>query len=220
MICHVYEKTARARMVDEVFVATDDERIKKAVEGFSGRAVLTRPDHNSGTDRLAEALSHTDAELIVNVQGDEPIIQPDMIDQAIKPFFNEPNLLMTTLKKRIDSSQELNDPNVVKVVTDQKGDALYFSRLPIPFFREETGQDPIKQKYYKHVGLYAYRREFLELFSRLETGVLEKAECLEQLRVLENGYSIRVIETTYHTIGVDSPEDLEKARKWLLQNTE
>jgi 3-deoxy-manno-octulosonate cytidylyltransferase (CMP-KDO synthetase) len=213
MICRVYQRASMARLVNEVFVATDDERIKKKVEESSGKAILTKTDHLSGTDRLVEAMSHTDADLIVNVQGDEPVIHPEMIDQAIEPFFTEPTLVMATLKKRIDSRQELSDTNVVKVVCDHKGDALYFSRLPIPFFREGDA------KHYKHIGLYVYRREFLESFNKLKPGVLERAECLEQLRVLENGYPIRVIETTRHTIGVDTPEDLEKVRRWLLRNT-
>lgn len=218
MIRHVYERAAQASLVNEVFVATDDDRIKKAVEGFSGRAVLTRSDHSSGTDRLAEALSYTDSELIVNVQGDEPVISPEMIDQAIEPFFSEPDLVMTTLKKRICSKQELLNTNIVKVVTDYRGDALYFSRLPIPCRRGETLPDPLQRDYYKHIGLYVYRRDFLEFITSLEVSPLEQAECLEQLRVLENGYSIRVIQTTCHTIGVDTPQDLDKAREWLLQN--
>lgn len=217
MISHVYRRTSQARLVDEVFVATDDGRIGKAIEKFSGNVLMTRSDHASGTDRLVEAVLHTDADLIVNVQGDEPIIHPEMIDQAIKPFFNEPNLVVTTLKKLIDSQEELSDPNVVKVVTDRRGDALYFSRLPIPYLRDERGQDT--QHYYKHIGLYVYRRDFLESFSQLEVGVLEQAESLEQLRVLENGYPIRVIETSYESIGVDTPEDLEKVRRWYLQNS-
>ena len=218
MISHVYQRTARAKLVNEVFIATDDERIMKAVEKFSARAVLTRPDHLSGTDRLAEAVSHTDADIIVNVQGDEPIINPAMIDQAVNPFFTEADLVVTTLKKRIDSPSELSDPNVVKVVTNHQGDALYFSRLPVPFYREEKKRDVTRQNYYKHIGLYVYRRDFLEKFTQLKLGTLERAECLEQLRILENGYSIRVIETRYDTIGVDTPEDLEKARRWLLQS--
>lgn len=216
MICHVYQRAAKARLVDEVYVATDDERIVEAIEAISGKAVMTRPDHASGTDRLVEAISHTDAEIIVNVQGDEPVIHPEMIDIAIGPILAGPDIVMTTLKKRIDSREELLDPNVVKVVTDHQGDALYFSRLPIPSYREE-GRPPI---HYKHVGLYVYRRNFLESFSQLEPGPLEQAEHLEQLRVLENGHSIRVIETNHHTIGVDTPEDLEKAREWLLQEIE
>ncbi len=216
MICHVYQRAAKARLVDEVYVATDDERIVKAIDNISGKAVMTRSDHASGTDRLVEAISHTDADLIVNVQGDEPVIHPEMIDQAIEPFHTEPDIIMTTLKKQIDSRQELLNPNVVKVVTDHRGDALYFSRLPIPFHREEG----CSQIHYKHIGLYVYRRNFLESFSQLESGLLEQAEHLEQLRVLENGHSIRVIETNHHTIGVDTPEDLEKARQWLLQKNE
>ncbi len=169
---------------------------------------MTRADHPSGTDRVAEAASAENAEIIVNIQGDEPLIDPAAIDAAVLPLVHDPDLVMGTLKKRIEDPAEITNPNVVKVVTDLAGDAIYFSRCPIPYVRgAQTGA------HYKHVGLYVYRRDFLLKYPSLPIGPLERTERLEQLRALENGYRIRVVETEYESLGVDMPEDLEKVSR-------
>ena len=170
---------------------------------------MTRSDHLSGTDRVAEAASAEDAEIVVNIQGDEPLIDPAAIDAAILPMVHEPDLVMGTLKKRIEDPREITDPNVVKVVTDGTGDAIYFSRCAIPFDREKSTNTP----YFKHIGLYVYRRDFLLAYPALPVGPLEKSERLEQLRAMENGYRIRVVETEYESLGVDTPEDLERVTR-------
>jgi 3-deoxy-manno-octulosonate cytidylyltransferase (CMP-KDO synthetase) len=189
-------------------IATDDERIRDAARSFGAPVTMTSPDHPSGTDRVAEAASAGDAEIVVNIQGDEPLIDPAAIDAAILPLVHDSGILMGTLKKRIEDPREIGDPNVVKVVTDRSGDAIYFSRCPIPYFR-----DGAPAQHYKHVGLYVYRRDFLLGYSALPAGPLEQAERLEQLRALENGYSIRVVETEYESLGVDTPQDLEKVTR-------
>jgi len=170
---------------------------------------MTRPDHLSGTDRVAEVAASETAEIIVNIQGDEPLIDPAAIDTAILPLVHDPDVRMATLKKRIENPREIGDPNVVKVVTDAAGDAIYFSRCPIPYMRPDPG-GPTGAPYFKHVGIYVYRRDFLLGYSSLPVGPLERAERLEQLRAIENGFRIRVAETDYESIGVDTPEDLER----------
>jgi 3-deoxy-manno-octulosonate cytidylyltransferase (CMP-KDO synthetase) len=205
MIQHVYERTMQAESVSRVIVATDDERIRAAVVGFGGDVAMTRSDHPSGTDRLAEVAVTLDADLIVNVQGDEPMIDPNMIDQAVKPLLNDSSIVMGTLKSRIESDEDFGNPNVVKVVSDNAGFALYFSRTSIPHRRDETDV-----ALFKHVGLYVYRRDFLLTYPQLPETALEKAEKLEQLRVLEHGYRIYVTETDRQSIGVDVPADLQK----------
>lgn len=221
MVQHVYERTAKAGLIDEVIVATDDERIAAAVQAFGGRVEMTGRHHETGTDRLAEVAGRIDSDIIVNVQGDEPLIEPAMIDQAIKPLVDDPQVMMGTLKSQIRTLHDFLSPNVVKVVTDLKGFALYFSRSPMPNFRDKW-QDMKDEKFtsgtilsYKHVGLYVYRREFLLEYSAMAPTSLEMAEKLEQLRVLENGYRIKVVETEYETIGVDTPGDLEKVLERL-----
>lgn len=166
---------------------------------------MTRPDHLSGTDRVAEVAGAHPAEVVVNIQGDEPLIDPSAIDAAVLSVLQDPDARMGTLKRRIDNPEDLKNPNVVKVVTDLSGNAIYFSRSPIPFVRE--GGDG---RHFKHIGLYVYRRDFLLSYSSLPVGPLEKDERLEQLRALENGYRIRVVETGYDSIGVDTPEDYER----------
>jgi 3-deoxy-manno-octulosonate cytidylyltransferase (CMP-KDO synthetase) len=208
MVEHVYRRAAAARSIVRVVVATDDERVRAAVEDFGGEVRMTSPDHRSGTDRLAEVAATLDAALVVNVQGDEPLIEPAAIDEAVAPFGADPSLVMSTLARPIDSDADQADPNVVKVVVDRQGHALYFSRAPIPHDRDGTGQAaPLK-----HVGLYVYRRDFLLTFARLDATPLELTEQLEQLRALEHGYRIRVVETRFDSIGVDTPGDLERAR--------
>src|SRR6266568_2216285 len=216
LVQHVYERTARAALVSEVIVATDDERIVAAVKAFGGRVEMTDKGHETGTDRLAEVAARLDSDIIVNVQGDEPLIEPAMIDEAIEPLITDPELLMSTLKSRIKSLHDFLSPNVVKVVTDWEGFALYFSRSPLPHFRDKWND--LKDEAfasgrllcYKHVGLYVYRRDFLLQFAQMSPTYLELAEKLEQLRVLENGYRIKVVETEHSSIGVDTPGDLEK----------
>lgn len=204
MIQHVYERACQAQMPDEVIVATDNELVEKAVTAFGGKAVMTSPDHPSGTDRLAEvALMYPDVDVIVNVQGDEPMIPPEVIDNLAKAFEADAELNMATMKVAMDEA-DYDNPAAVKVVTDLNGYALYFSRSLMPYPRNK----PEGYKVYKHVGIYAYRRNFLLKYAALQPTPLEKAESLEQLRALENGYKIKVLESTFKGIGVDTPEDL------------
>ena len=212
MLQHVYERVSLARYLTQVIIATDDDRIVREARRFGAQVRMTRSDHLSGTDRVAEIASAESAEWVVNVQGDEPLIDPNAIDTAILPLLDEPSIHMGTLKKRIEDPEELHDPNVVKVVTDRFENAIYFSRATIPYARQEArGKDA--PAHYKHIGLYVYRRDFLLRYSGLAVGPLEKSERLEQLRALENGFKIRVVETEYESVGVDTPEDLERVSK-------
>ena len=204
---HVYERASQSRYLSSTIIATDDERIYEAARSFGAPVRMTRPDHASGTDRVAEVASAEEAAVVVNIQGDEPLIDPAAIDAAILPVVHDTDVAMATLKKKIEDPREIDDPNVVKVVTNHAGDAIYFSRCAIPYAREQGGA------WFKHIGLYVYRREFLLGYSRLTVGPLERAERLEQLRALENGYPIRVIETDYESLGVDTPEDLERVSR-------
>lgn len=208
MLQHVYERASQARYLTSTIIATDDERVFEAAKRFGARVRMTRTDHLSGTDRAAEIASAENAEMIVNIQGDEPLIDPSVIDAAILSAANDPDIVMATLKKKIEDPAEVRNPNVVKVVTDHAGDAIYFSRCPIPFDRDGAGGS-----YFKHIGLYIYQREFLLSYSTLPIGPLEQTERLEQLRALENGYRIRVVETEYESLGVDTPEDLERVSR-------
>jgi 3-deoxy-manno-octulosonate cytidylyltransferase (CMP-KDO synthetase) len=210
MVQRVYERALAANLSD-VVVATDDERILKAVVDFGGKAVMTSPLHTSGTDRVAEAASTIDADIIVNLQGDEPLIDPALIDAAVEPMRTDPRIAMSTLKTPIIHEEEYLDPNAVKVVTDNDGFALYFSRSPVPFCR--TGFAGLPVPAYKHIGLYVFRREFLFEFTKMKPTPLEVSESLEQLRALENGRRIKVVEVRYNPVSVDTPEDLEKVRK-------
>lgn len=210
MIQWVYERSGEAKHVKEAIIATDDERIVKAAEGFGGKCVMTSHEHRSGTDRIAEASKDIDADIIVNIQGDEPLIDPAVIDEAIQPLLDDDSIVMSTVKTRITQKEELSDPNTVKVVTDDNDFALYFSRSQIPY-SFDTGKEDA-QVAYKHIGLYVYRKDFLVKYAAMELSNLEKTERLEQLRVLQNGYKIKVIETNYNAIAVDTPEDLEKVR--------
>ncbi len=204
MIQHVYERACQAQLPDEVVVATDNELVEKAVLDFGGKAVMTSPDHPSGTDRLAEvALMYPDIDVIVNVQGDEPMIPPEVIDRLAEAFTGDADLNMATMKVIMDE-EDYENPAAVKVVTDQQGYALYFSRSLMPYPRNK----PEGFKVFKHVGIYAYRRNFLLKYAALAPTPLEKAESLEQLRALENGYKIKVLESDFQGIGVDTPEDL------------
>ena len=206
MLQHVYERAVQARYLTKVVIATDDDRIYSAARSFGGLVRMTRADHLSGTDRAAEIASADAAEIIVNIQGDEPLIDPDAIDAAVLAMIEDEDAPMGTLKKRIEDPEEATNPNVVKVVTDLSGNAIYFSRCPIPYERDAGAV------HFKHIGLYMYRRDFLLRYSDLPVGPLEQAERLEQLRALENGHRIRVVETDYDSLGVDTPEDLERVK--------
>ena len=212
MIVRVYERAVQAKRVQDVVVATDDERIRTAVEEHGGRAVMTRTDHATGTDRLAEvAEKMTDYDLIINVQGDEPLIDPTVIDALVEPFLADARLSMATAKTLLTDEEEIANPNNVKVITDLAGNALYFSRARIPYARNEGAN------VYKHIGIYAYRRDFLLSYAGMAQTPLERSESLEQLRALENGHRIHVIETDAIFIGVDTEEDLTAVNKEYIR---
>jgi 3-deoxy-manno-octulosonate cytidylyltransferase (CMP-KDO synthetase) len=208
MIEHVYRRTADARGVDAVVVATDDERIASAVERFGGIVRMTGSDHRTGTDRIAEVARDLPCTIVVNVQGDLPMIEPEMIAEVIEPLTSDPALLMSTLRQTIADASDFTNPNVVKVVVDAHDNALYFSRAPIPYQRDRGTA-------FKHIGLYGYRRDFLLTFAALQQTALERSESLEQLRALEHGFRIRAVETRFESIEVDTPEDLERVRRRL-----
>ncbi len=210
VVQHVWENAKKARMVDDLIIATDDERVLKAAIDFGAKAVYTSPDQPSGSDRLIEVINPIDVKVVINIQGDEPMVRPEMIDDLARSVLYDKNVCMATLAKKIDDVTEIENPNVVKVVKDKNGLALYFSRAVIPYRRHETA--PV---YYKHIGIYAYTKDFLFEFKNLPKSHLEMTEGLEQLRVLEGGYKIKVVETKFDTIGIDTPEDLEKARAIL-----
>jgi 3-deoxy-manno-octulosonate cytidylyltransferase (CMP-KDO synthetase) len=212
MIEHVYRRAAASTLVAQVIVATDDLRIAAAVQQFGGEVRMTRDDHFSATDRLAEVAATLDCDIVVNVQGDEPLIDPNSINEAVAPFSADPSLQITTLYHRISEPDELANPNIVKVVVDRGGYALYFSRAPIPHVRDPRGGWP---PLYRHVGLYAYRRSALLVMASLEPTPLERAESLEQLRALEHGIRIKAVETRYDSLGVDTPADLEHVRRLI-----
>lgn len=216
MIEHVYRRASAARTIEAVIVATDDERIASAVSAFGGTAVMTQATHPTGTDRLAEVALHLDSEIVVNVQGDEPLLDAAAIDGAVTALQDRPADLMSTLRHRTSSPEDLANPAVVKVAVDAAGYALYFSRAPIPFTRPGNPEPPV----WKHLGLYAYRREFLLRVATLAPTPLEQAEGLEQLRVLEHGFRIATIETHADAIGVDTPEDLARVRRLVEAGVE
>lgn len=210
MIQHVYEQACKAKLIDKVIVATDDERIYKAVEGFGGEAAMTSKDHQTGSDRVSEVARNTDCDIVVNIQGDEPLILPEIIDEIVSALLEDKNAVMATGAYRIAKESMFHDPNTVKVVTDRQGNALYFSRSLIPY--------PRKSEYlevYEHIGIYAYRKEFLLTYVDLENTPLAQTESLEQLKVLEHGYKIKVVKTRYdyNALSVDTQEDLEEVRR-------
>ena len=211
MVQRVYEKADNCKLIDRVIVATDSLEIARTVESFGGETCITASNHETGTDRIAEAAKSIDAQIIVNVQGDEPLIPSEAIQEAIAPVVNDKNISMCTLKTKIRKKQDIQNPNVVKVVTDASNYALYFSRSPIPFMQEGCENVP----FFRHIGLYVYGKEFLIKYTEMPRLVLEKAESLEQLRALEHGYSIKVIETNYYPLGVDVPEDILLAEKMI-----
>lgn len=210
MIEHVYRRAASARGVDAVLVATDDERIAAAVDAFGGRSVMTDPGHASGTDRIAEVARCLSCDLVVNVQGDEPALAPSAIEDAVAPLASDASIVMGTLGGPLDPASDAGNPNVVKVLVDRQGFALYFSRAPIPYPRNAEGPTGAALR---HVGLYVYRRDFLLMLASLPRTPLERIESLEQLRALEHGYRIRVVASDYRPASVDTPEDLERVRR-------
>lgn len=223
MILHVIERAKFVSSIQRIIVATDDDRIFQAVTAAGYEAMMTAAEHQTGTDRLAEVAAQIDAEIIVNVQGDEPFIEPQTIAAALQPLLDDETIVMATTCEPIESAADLLNPNVVKVVTDAAGFALYFSRSPIPFPRAQViahgsieaalqAEPALLKLFAKHTGLYVYRREFLLEYAKMEATPWEKTEALEQLRVLENSYRIKVVKTTHRSIGIDTPEDLEKAK--------
>ena len=213
MIRYVWQQSKKARRLDEVIIACDDEKVAEVCLSFGAQAVMTSADHQSGTDRIIEAVRDRDADIVVNIQGDEPLIAPEIIDDLAKALKDDEITPVATVVKRIEHQEELSDPNIVKAVIDENGFALYFSRHAIPFNRDNRPFSDLTV--YKHLGLYAYRWNFLSAFKDLTPSLLEKTEKLEQLRVLEAGYKIKTIRTDFETIGVDTPGDLERAAKQL-----
>lgn len=214
MIEHVYRRASQAKRPSQVLVATDHALVVTAVQAFGGNVMLTSPDHPTGTDRLAEvARAYSNYDIIINVQGDEPLIAPEVIDQLAAAFDNAPDLAMATLAAVMDKS-DYDNQSAVKVVTDLRGNALYFSRSHIPFPRVSIDELPV----YKHIGIYAYRRDFLLTYAALEPTPLERTESLEQLRALEHGFKIKVLITDFQSIGVDTPEDLELVNRLLRKD--
>jgi 3-deoxy-manno-octulosonate cytidylyltransferase (CMP-KDO synthetase) len=218
MIQHVVERVRRAQSVSRILVATDEKSIKDAVEAFGGEAVLTRHDHATGTDRVAEVALHETAEIYVNVQGDEPLIDPATIDLIVTAMLEDESIQIGTPCTAIDQPSDIMDPNIVKVVRDFESNALYFSRAPIPWVRERSSAG--MARHWKHLGLYAFRREALVEYPTLPPGELERIEQLEQLRWLENGFAIGVVETDYDAVSVDVPSDIEKVEQLLAARSE
>ena len=227
MIVHVVQRASRARFISRVIVATDDERIVKAVSAHGGEARMTSPNHASGTDRVAEVASQLDSEIVVNVQGDEPLIEPSTIDAAIAPLVEDSQIQISTTSEPITTVEDVLSPSVVKVVTDTRGFALYFSRSPIPYSRlagEMTLEASLRADaallsgYRKHSGLYAYRAEFLRLYAGMEPSPLERLEALEQLRAIENGFKIRVVRVEHRSISVDTMQDFERVKRFFEEN--
>ena len=214
VIVHTYERVADTRLFDEVYVVTDDDRIEKAIREVGGKVIRSKKEHNSGSDRLAEASRDLDVDIIVNVQGDEPFTDKENLQKVIDIFAKDltKSIAVASLMERITDPDDIANPNNVKVVVNKFGEALYFSRNIIPFPRDPN----TKVSYYKHIGIYAYRKEALQQFTELPPSLLEETEKLEQLRYLENGFKIRLALTNIPTIGIDTPEDLERARKRLI----
>ncbi|MCP4653653.1 MAG: 3-deoxy-manno-octulosonate cytidylyltransferase [Candidatus Omnitrophica bacterium] len=213
LIQWTWESASKANSLDDILIACDDIKIKEVAEGFGAKCILTSTSHTSGTDRIAEAINSIDAKVIINIQADEPMVHPSIVNELVATMLKNPTLVMATVKKEITDTNEIDDPNVVKVVCSKDGFALYFSRFAVPYIREA----PSKYKYHKHLGIYAYNKDFLFAFKNLPESGLEKAEKLEQLRVLEAGYKIRVIETQFDSIGVDVERDLYQIESILKE---
>jgi len=207
VVRHVWENAKKSKLLEDLIIATDSDQVIDAAKAFGAKAVYTSPDQPSGTDRLLEVINPMEVEVVVNIQGDEPMVRPEMIDELAGAVLEGEGVYMATLAKRIEDAEEIGNPNVVKVTSDKNGFALYFSRSIIPYRRSDS-----LPRYFKHLGLYAYTKDFLFEFANFPKSHLETAEGLEQLRVLENGYKIKVVETKFDTIGIDTPEDLQKAK--------
>jgi 3-deoxy-manno-octulosonate cytidylyltransferase (CMP-KDO synthetase) len=213
MLQHVWERAKQALLLDDLIIACDDERVANVAKEFGGKVVMTAKGHACGTDRISEVINPIDVKIVVNIQGDEPLIHPTMIDSVASALLDEPAISIATIMKKIENLRDLNDPHVVKVVVDKNNFALYFSRSQIPYHAANSEvKSPV---YYKHIGLYGYTKDFIFTYKNLPVSNLEKIECLEQLRVLQEGFRIKVIETKYDTIGVDTPQDLEKVKEYL-----
>jgi len=213
MIQHVWEQAKEAKLLDDLIIACDDERIAEVANGFGAKVLMTAKGHISGTDRICEVINFLDVKIVINIQGDEPLIHPVMIDTVAQALLAHKDVPMATLMKKIETQEDLLDPNVVKVVVDKDNFAMYFSRAAIPYLAANS--DVKSPVCYKHIGLYGYTKDFLFTYKNLPVSYLESIEKLEQLRVLHEGIKIKVIETRFDTIGVDTPEDLEKVRLYL-----
>ena len=213
MLQHVWERAKQAAILDDLIIACDDERVASVASGFGAKVVMTSKDHASGTDRICEVVNPLEVKIVINIQGDEPLIHPTMINAAARALLNDSKVSMTTVVRRIKEPGDIDDPNVVKVVMDKNNFALYFSRAAIPY-RAENSPVPVPV-YYKHIGLYGYTKDFLFVYKNLPFSNLERIERLEQLRVLEEGLRIQAVETEYDAIGVDTPADLEKVKEYI-----
>lgn len=210
-----WESAARASRLDQLIIACDDDKIKEAAQEFGAQVVLTSSKHTCGTDRIAEAVRDIDVKVVVNIQADEPLIHPSSIDGLVEEMIKDSNLVMATLKRKIDDETQIRNPNVVKVICDKDDFALYFSRFSLPFYRDRE----MARTYYKHLGIYAYTKDFLYTFKNMPVSFLENAEKLEQLRALEAGYKIKVVETQFDSWGVDTEDDFYKVESLLRQKT-
>ena len=217
VIQHVYERAKKAKLLDDLVIAADDDRIVEAVKGFGGKVIFTSKSHSTGTDRLTEVVNQIDVRVVVNIQGDEPLINPLLIDDLVRAMQDKDDkVVMATAVKKSRSLEEFKSPDVVKAIVDQDNFALYFSRQPIPSLLKPG---PDAGYFYKHVGIYAYLKDFLFTFKKLPKSYLERNERLEQLRALEAGYRVKAIETKFETVGVDTPADLELARELLIKES-
>ncbi|MFC1666773.1 3-deoxy-manno-octulosonate cytidylyltransferase [Candidatus Omnitrophota bacterium] len=217
VIQHTWTNAKKCKSIDDLIIATDDRRIYNCAKGFGAKVIYTSKAHKSGSDRLTEAVISIDTKVVVNIQADEPLVHPSMIDDVVVPILKDDTIHVVTLCHKIKNEQDFLDPNVVKVVMDRKGFAMYFSRNAIPYEVDQGGSwgNRRRSNYYKHIGLYAYSKDFLFTFKSLPQSKLEKIERLEQLRIIENGYRLKVIETKFDTVGIDTPEDLQKATELI-----
>lgn len=216
MLQYVWEGAKQALLLDDLIIACDDERVADVAREFGAKVALTAKAHTCGTDRICEVINPIDVKIVINIQGDEPLVHPVMIDTVAQALLDDSTISMATLMKKIENPKEIGDSNVVKVVVDRNNFALYFSRGAIPYHAQNSEvKSPI---YYKHIGLYGYTKDFVFIYKNLPVSTLESIECLEQLRVLQEGYRIKVIETKYDTIGVDTPQDLERVKEYIKKS--
>jgi len=213
LIQWTWEHAKEAHLLDMLLIACDSPQVQDIAKGFGAEVIFTSPEHISGTDRIAEVVRDIDVKIVINIQADEPLIHPTTIDSLASCMLNDKNLIMATVKKKIDDEEEINNPNIVKVITDRDNFAIYFSRFPLPYVRQKKTESV----YYKHIGIYGYTKDFLYTFKNLPKSYLEEAEKLEQLRAIEGGYRIKVIETNFDSWGVDTEEDLKKVEETLAQ---